>query len=225
MIELSRRRRSAIQNKLPSGYQQVEYLYCNQVSNQYKGCATNIPFDNEGYCEILVSVPTVPDTYGGYWKCGLGSFDINGRCITGVGYRGYAKQFLVYNKNEAKASSFDMENIGIVKIKLTCKPLVGYVYDEEGNNLLHSYTHWDTVDPGEGHIFLMGSGIYASTAWFGNFYGAKAFNSNGEMYANFHPCRRKSDNMVGFYESVTKQFFEMLPNGTHLGVFAGPDVN
>lgn len=207
------------------GYQLVEYLYCDAVTGQHLGCVTNIPFDNEGYCEALVSVPTVPDTYGGYYKAAIGSIS-TGNILNGCGYQGYAKRLLIWaSYGQSSAGSFDMENIGIVKMKLVCVPFKLFIYDESEDNLLYEYSYWASANKTEGNIILMNSSHNSSsTAWFGKFYGAKAFHSNGEMYANFLPFRRKSDNMVGFFETITEQFFEMRPYGTTLGVFAGPDI-
>ena len=57
--------------------------------------------------------------------------------------------------------------------------------------------------------------------FYGNIYYAQIIDANsGNMLLDFVPCRRVSDDVVGFYDRVTGLFYQNVGSGTFV---AGPD--
>lgn len=79
------------------------------------------------------------------------------------------------------------------------------------------------TDERKKYYWLFGRGTNASLNN-SYFYGLDVYDLNENLYAQFVPCYRKSDNAVGVYERISGKFF--TPNYRASAVLnVGPDVN
>lgn len=73
------------------------------------------------------------------------------------------------------------------------------------------------------YYWLLGRGSNSSL-YNSYFYGFEVYDLDGNLYAQFVPCYRKTDNEVGVYERISGKFF--IPNYRQSDRLAvGPDVN
>lgn len=185
--------------RLPSAYYKAKYVESdgdarcytgfypgNYPNAKYVGTASVIG-DTNGYKYIF---GTQGDNYHSYWSMILSTSNDNQSIITG----------LTYNNNNdkvndpittafAKGDMIDFEASITSGLKLN-------------NELVQSLSTTFTKSTDEMFIFGERAG-YTTKA---RLYSFKIYNSDDTLLANFVPAVRKSDNEVGFYETVSNQF-------------------
>ena len=75
---------------------------------------------------------------------------------------------------------------------------------------------------GQGRIYLFSSSDTTRTAFTGRIYYFRYSQPDGTVIANFVPCYRLSDGIIGMYDLVSDNFFTNIQSGTFT---KGPDVS
>ena len=185
--------------RLPSAYYKAKYVQSdgearcstefypsNYPNAKYVGTASVIG-DTNGYKYIF---GTQGDNYHSYWSMILSTSNDNQSIITG----------LTYNNNNdkvnnpittafAKGDMIDFEASITSGLKLN-------------NELVQSLS--TTFTKSTYNMFIFGEQAGYTTK--ARIYSFKIYNSDDTLLANFVPAVRKSDNEVGFYETVSNQF-------------------
>lgn len=185
--------------RLPSAYYKAKYVQSdgdarcytgfypgNYPNAKYVGTASVIG-DTNGYKYIF---GTQGDNYHSYWSMILSTSYDNQSIITG----------LTYNNNNDKVN--DPITTAFAKgdmINFEASITSGLKLN---NELVQSLSTTFTKSTDEMFIFGERAG-YTTKA---RLYSFKIYNSDDTLLANFVPAVRKSDNEVGFYETVSNQF-------------------
>lgn len=208
-----------ITNFIPSDYQPVEYLEAN--GTQY--IITDIPArDNIRTiieAEPVTASPTVQCVLGGSAKS---SFPTRTNA-TFLGYNydsSYRSYFLGYN-----GSWIDIKNIvnaNRYTFDISFKSQEMYfkrngVVEWFNNNAATATTSDTTLA-----IFARRSGDDVFRGRVYNFLAYDYLNdSNGQCVADFSPCYRKSDNVAGFWDRISRQFYTNAGTGSFV---VGPNI-
>lgn len=191
-------------NNLPSAYQELEYI--ESTGTQYIDTALE---GKDGYTfETKVVFTGFPNSYS--YLAGFGTTSTNRIYFTRVQQSGYYDGW-TYN--------------GANKLNITATTNVQYEYKsimKNGEQKLYR----DNV--------LIGSGSTSGTASYGNIWlftsnyngnnnGACAckmyyakFTYNNAVVRDFVPCYRKSDNVIGMYDTVSGVFYTNAGTGTFI---------
>lgn len=194
---------NSVQGKLPSEYQQVEYI--ESTGTQYIDTGINVNTTTSRY-ETKINPNLVSDTRGifgtrNHISSNLSSmnvFIINGvfrlDWLTGAG-----------NYNVNNISSNTEYTISITRGLATI------------NNV--DYTSEETTSVNSSYTFYIGNfnnaGSAYSNGFSGKIYYSKLYNNNILVFDGI-PCYRKSDNEIGMYDLVTNTFFTNAGTGVFL---------
>lgn len=208
-------------------YQQVLYIEIPEPVGCTIGCITTIPYDPYGTYISIVSIPKEYPT-NSYQKVPFGSILETNDFISALGYASVSNTWSVLQPGDLGIfGSYNINNGHKYTVKFICdrKGFKLEIYD--GGQLVLSNTNWRTPKNMEGVLNIgNNSGYWTSSTWTGYIYKFEAYNENGELYAEFIPCYRKSDKKVGFLDTFTEKFFEFLPfEHNPLNVLVGPEIN
>ena len=193
--------------KLPSGYQQVEYI--ESTGTQYVD--TNVLITNNSKLTLDISFNS--NTDGDYVNGISGNFSA-GRFAVGNGYGNYTGfYFGVANENlwagtrDTNRHKFfiDMPNL-TYGIDNTVYNKTAYTYPTFTNNYFCLFARNQKSNIGS----------YAKQ----KFYSCQIYD-NGTIVRNFIPCYRISDNVIGLYDMINRKFYTNAGTGTFL---KGADV-
>lgn len=210
-------------------YQQVLYIKIPESAYCTIGCITTIPYDPYGTYIGIVSIPKEypisshsKSPFSGI--VGFGN-DIN---ISAPAYKSSTSSWNVSRKSDSgTVGEYNINDGHKYTVKFICdrNGLKLEIYDEA--QLVLSNTNWRTPVDIEGVICIgNNTGLWSSGAWVGYIYKLEAYNKNGELYAEFIPCYKKSDKKVGFLDTFSGKFFEFLPyEHNPLNVLVGPEIN
>lgn len=206
---LNRRRVMGKKGLLPSEYQEVEYIETDGKS--YLNLNETATID----CEIGL------DCYVVYSQIGYNQFFMGCRkegCVAIIGIQ----PNLVYQFGNMAASIFTLSIQMNKRYKIVANNTGCYVdgtlyYPYSGgvsavtssNHIMLFATSYNTNDNIE---FMAGNGFRVYSAY---------VKKNNKYVKKVIPCRRKSDNVLGMYDTVTNTFYTNRGTGTFI---AGPDV-
>ena len=185
---------------LPNEYQQVEYIESD--GTQYIN--TGLEGKNGYTFETKIKYTDFPNSYS--YVAGFGTSSSN---------RIYFIRGQKSGLTDGWTFDGDSHNLPSVSIVADTE----YVYKsimESGNQklyrnniLLDSATRSDTNSYGNVWLFATDYNHSPNGASACKMYYAK-FTFNGELVRNFIPCYRKSDNVAGMYDTITKSFYSSL---------------
>ena len=214
---MSRRRAiSGKKTRLPSEYQEVEYI--EGTGTQY--IATNFRVNSNNNDKIRLYVDEMLVQYG--------SWQLTGSSLDGQNaiYVGITNKFVYYGVGNDKVVKEigDTEYAKRYVYDLDIKHSTYKVLDYEDNNYIVSLT---TLSKDLGNFTLGGLEL-----WFMGYSGESRLHLSklfsGKIYENdilqrdFVPCYRKSDGEIGMYDIVNGVFYTNAGSGTFL---KGADVN
>ena len=178
---------SVLESLLPQEYQKVEYI--ESSGTQYIDTGFN------DYGKFVLDVKFAQSsnrTLCGYGDSALNYFDKQADNYYGLG-GGVSTTTIATNRNTV---------IYTRKNDYTCSLTIGNeTTTRTGTNLLTGYN------------FKLLGGIEGYTGG-STLYSCKIYNSSNVLIRNFVPCYRKSDNVIGLYDLVGKQFYTNSGSGT-----------
>ena len=175
--------------ELPQEYQEVEYI--ESSGTQY--IDTGVSITNDIKVDIAIS----------FNQLGSGS---NENIICSNGNYGNDRFLLL-------TSSKSLMWFGNIKT-ITTDLVINTKYDIEITKTYVALngTQTATTDSSSGTLYLLAS-TGGSRYFYGKLYSCKIYN-NGTLVRNFIPCYRKSDNVIGLYDSVNGVFYTNAGTGT-----------
>lgn len=189
--------------RLPSAYQEVEYIQSS--GTQYIILPNNLNCDSfELECQYLDSVGE---------QCVIGDYSSGDNrweifCNTN---RPYYNIWTTYNSQSTTAGTISAVMRAILNYSYTSNELV--VTDGTNTNTISK-----TLNAQPKYLFTYAPSSYLAKV---KVFSLK-FSKNGSIILNMIPCYRKSDNVIGLYDLVGKQFYTNQGTGTFL---KGNNVN
>ncbi len=128
---------------------------------------------------------------------------------------------------ETRNTTTTMDFVDVPSTPYNTRNKVEFLIDkvlDASSNVLATYPHTSAKLGVDSHLILFRGYYYNSWDSYGYYklYGFKVFEGNGStLVKNYVPCYRKSDNVIGLYETVQGQFI----TGTGTGSFTkGPNI-
>ena len=195
---------NSVQSKLPSEYQEVEYI--SSSGSQYIDTGLE---GKSGYTfETKVSFNSFPNTYS--YISGFGNSSSNRiyftRCAKSSMTDGYT-----YSSNATNLSNYSVSANTIYEYKSIMK--VGEQKYYRDGVLIGSASSTNTVSYGNIWLFTADYINNPNGSVDAKIYYAR-YSYDGEIVRDFVPCYRKSDNAIGMYDLVEGKFYENKGSGT-----------
>ena len=174
-------------NALPDAYQGVEYI--ESTGTQYINTGVSYDANNVYICKFLINNLQYPQSnYSGI----MGQ---DGKIQIAYGVSG------VWQTGTGTGGSVSINTVYVGRVDCTTQKLyIDDVYVASRSSQRDVTTK----------IGILGYDSYRSYA---RVYSAQIYNSN-ILVRNFIPCYRKSDNVIGLYDTVGKQFYTNAGTGT-----------
>lgn len=186
---------------LPSAYQQVDFIQSS--GNQYIDTGVVLTECSEVEISFMSSVFVQ--------QCIFGS-------RSSASQSNYSILFNLFATSKSIICDFDnYQNNRLLYtadlcVRNICKLSKSRLLVNDTTQKVSAYNAFST--PTSAYIFDMGGNIPSGyKKLYGNIYYCKIL-SNGMAQRNFIPCYRKSDDEVGMYDTVTKQFFGNKGSGS-----------
>ena len=185
---------------LPSAYTQVEYLFGN--FGPYIN--TQIPWSSVARFRGKAQQQT-PDARN---RAVLGSSTCSAvGCFFGTRYKnGYSEWYYASSVPTTTIAEFDIQHIS----------------DSTWTGMLNGVEITTSDATYYDRVLIMASGDTTSRTFNGYVWYIQLFGPGGNLLFNGIPARRKSDDVLGMYDTVTGVFFTNAGTGEFV---AGPDVN
>ena len=198
---------------LPSEYQEIEYLESN--GNQYIDTKVKLQavygFDIKFYAKSPIASSGYGCIFGGRTSSGTCDYQL-------TTYNQYNSGTLRWgNSGDSGALAARMSQNTV----LTCS--VKNMIFTRCNGEVATITATDGSAGGYCYLFaLSDNGTKGQSGSGCRIYYMKIYDNRNQTIRNYIPCRRKSDSVLGMYDTVTKKFFTNNGSGTFT---AGPNVN
>lgn len=195
--------------RLPSGYQEVEYI--QSTGTQYIDTNHIFTADNQ---KLETKVKFI--TTGGRWA-GVFKFNV-GNALSIAPYNN--KLWFGRNGDYYTTTTYNDGDLLNIKAIAKNRNLTGYVNGQEVLNILYSNTY---TPPYNYYLFAQNYGDNNNSPWgMGNsrIYYFRLYE-NDVIIRDFIPCYRKSDNEIGLYDIVGNKFYTNQGSGAFI---KGADV-
>lgn len=201
---------------IPSEYQMVEYIEGDGTQH----IVTNLRNDTD-YGDLVYKIKYYKATQAritGDLIYGSLSMTKNDTAPVEVGFNGTTNRLFAFSKSSAEIiDPIVYGSVNELTVKYSDESPYITMSLTDGNTTLTSEKLTTNNDYNQKYIFIFGTSPYRAAA---RIYSLTAFNGNS-VFAHFIPCYRKSDGVIGMYETVTQQFFTNSETGTFL---KGADV-
>ena len=207
------------EEKLPSEYQEVEYL--ESSGTQYLNINIRLSvawdFDIKFYAKSPVQTSS---GYGCIFGCRYASGDRDYQLSTYGTYTGGVMRW--GNATGAGSSGGSMSDPGIVRNTVQTCSLKNKVFTQAGGGT-EVIKGDNYAAPADCYLFgLNNNGTFTQAGSGCRIYYAKFWSRENELVRDLVPCKRKSDSVLGMYDRIDKIFFTNAGSGTFT---AGPNVN
>jgi hypothetical protein len=195
-----------VYEKIPDDYIQVAGLYNNDSGTYFKPLNnsgdTNAAYLVKATDSIKIWLNDTKNSYT-YWYFGSGSNETSNSCILCSRYE-YNSNNIYYARNKQRTGLPGPANEVVM---FDCKPNeITYTNGYDTYNYTLDNTPVDCIYP----LHIFGACMYNSTYHYSSFCGTiykfQIYDDNGVKY-NFIPCKRKSDNVLGLYDTVGDRFY------------------
>lgn len=195
--------------KIPSEYQEVEYIQSN--GSQYIN--TGYPLWNTTNWKIQANF-SIDEHYN--YNAMFGFDDVTDT----------ANEVWIYSNTNYAWRACGKTNISLMPIPLDTKVTV--VHDNSGNNFittLDGVEKWNTTKATSTANHNLCFGHRTGGGWLkGKIYGLKLW-SEGALVRDFIPCYRISDNIAGLYDTVNNVFYPNANTGSTAQPFISGEKN
>ena len=194
-----------VYEKIPDDYIQVAGLYNENTNTYFKPLNnsgdTTTPYLVKATDSIKIWLYDMKYDYT-RWYFGSGSNETSNTCILCSRYEG--SNNIYYARNVQRKGLPGPANEVVM---FDCKPNgITYTNGYDTYNYTLDNTPTDCVYP----LHIFGACMYNSTYHYSSFKGTiykfQIYDDNGVKY-NFIPCKRKSDNVLGLYDTVGDRFY------------------
>lgn len=212
MIERRRMLMAGKKSRIPSAYQEVEYLaYGSGV------CYIDTGFkpSNNTILDVKFDYTPAPDPNNDHEVLGVRgtlAYDLELNYDGIFYYQGGGRSAYTsptYRLTDGGVYEFEVNKNKLIELS------TGIVYKEYTNFMQYQGLY---------NLFLFGmsrSGVF-ERQWYGKIYYCKIWENNGILSRDFVPCYRKSDNVAGMYDLINDVFYVNAGTGTFS---VGPNVN
>lgn len=206
---IDRRRVMGGKNLLPSEYQEVEYIETD--GNSYVNLNETATID----CEIGLDCYVAYASGNNQFFMGCRSRRTDCAAIIGI------QPMLVYQFGSMSNSVYTK----LIEINKRYKIVANNTGCYVDDTLYYPYTGSMSALESTNHIMLFATSQSNDAIGFHAGNGFRVYSAyvkkNNTYVKNVIPCRRKSDNVIGMYDTVTNTFYTNQGRGTFT---AGPDV-
>lgn len=203
---------------LPTGYQQLHYIECTGTQYIATGVipsnySTALTYDFHGQATALLQQNGNNYLFGclnSGQRSGNAALNTADGVDKAVIYIGSSSMPTLVNSLPAIGEDFTLH-------------MTAHAADVAGASATLNGTSFDTTEytvmnceMPTTEIYLMWCNGVGSTSYpfCGKVYSFKITDSNGDLVRNFLPCRRTSDNILGLFDTVGKQFYQNAGSGT-----------
>lgn len=207
MMAIRRRVLMASKKRLPSAYQEVEYIRSSEGASIDTGISWDTSESNYTYPFVL-DIDCSTETYAGTSTNIIVSFTSNGSSATWIGMTGQS-MLLSLGSGVNFLTSADVRTVK--HIEYYGKRIVATVNGETLERKRSAYTASRLfLFRASTYTYMSNTTLYSATLYHGE-----------EKLAEYIPCYRKSDGEIGLYDLVSKTFLINTGTGTFL---KGADV-
>lgn len=185
-------------SRLPSAFQEVEYIQSSGTQYIDTGVSISIGFNNH-LAKVKAS----------FVQRNTESYD----SIYGIDSN------MQFARN---SSGYFMDGANVASLMLNLNEIYEYTADySTGQSSINNVTLTRNLNAGANpFLFCSNSGLLARYSAYAKLYSCQIYD-NGTLVRNFVPCYRKADNVAGLYDLVNGVFYTNAGTGTFV---VGPDV-